>query len=233
MKKLILSISILFLSNHLISQIAPNGAGGLISLSQATNLTEINAIVNPRVGSIVYNLDDGEIYRYTGATNGWQKNTDDQIDSEVILSTPIDVNEGGSATPTNENTVAEVIEAIAPITSKAGRVFFPPSIEIDASQISTTDQTIDLYQQYANQYDLTSGSTTINGTIINYSTAKSPSAPNYIPIYEANDLYYYITFADTNIFDIINLSDTGVLTYRILNIPDSDNTLINVVFVVK
>src|SRR5690606_25542742 len=55
-------------------------------------------------------------------------NTDDQDASEVNLDNPVDV-DGDS---TNEGTVEQVIQAIAPITSKAARIFYPPSIAIDA-----------------------------------------------------------------------------------------------------
>jgi len=160
--------------------------------------------------------------------------SDDQNASEVPLVTDVDVN--GVTTdpsPALETNVEEVIQAIAPITSKAGRVFYPPSIVVDASALSTTDETIDLYQQYVNQYDITQTSTVINGVTINYQTAKSTAAPNDIPVYTRSELYYYVTFADSSVFNIINLDDNGVLTYRIVGIPTDDNTIINVVFVVR
>ncbi len=218
MKKLPLLILFLALMNQAFAQIGPNDANALMGLPTATNLTEINAIINPQIGSVVFNLDDEEIYRYTGATNGWQRATDDQTDAEVPLATPIDVDEDAVSTPTNETNLQEVVQAIAPITSKAGRVFFPPSIEIDASAI-VSNQTIDLYALYRAQYATP--------------VISSPSAPNTIPIYEANELYYYVTFADPVVFNIDSLSDAGVLQYDILSIPTDDNTLINVVFVVR
>ncbi|MCK8522149.1 hypothetical protein M0D21_11250 [Aquimarina sp. D1M17] len=218
MKKLPLLILFLALMNQAFAQIGPNDANALMGLPTATNLAEINAILNPQIGSVVYNLDDEEIYRYTGPTNGWQRATDDQTDAEVLLAIPLDVDEDAVTTPTNETNLQEVVQAIAPITSKAGRVFFPPSIEIDASAI-VNNQTIDLYALYRAQY----------ATPI----ISSPSAPNTIPIYEANELYYYVTFADPIVFNIDSLSDAGVLQYDILSIPTDDNTLINVVFVVR
>ncbi len=218
MKKLPLLILFLALMNQAFAQIGPNDANALMGLPTATNLAEINAILNPQIGSVVYNLGDEEIYRYTGPTNGWQRATDDQTDAEVLLAIPLDVDEDAVTTPTNETNLQEVVQAIAPITSKAGRVFFPPSIEIDASAI-VNNQTIDLYALYRAQYATP--------------VISSPSAPNTIPIYEANELYYYVTFADPIVFNIDSLSDAGVLQYDILSIPTDDNTLINVVFVVR
>ena len=198
------------------SQIGPGDAGALLGLPAATDLAELNAITAPQTGAVAYNLDDNQIYYYNGTA--WVLNGDDQFDDEVPLRTPIDVDEDAIATPTNETTLQEVIQAIAPITSKAGRVFFPPSIEIDASAV-VNNQTIDLYDLYRSQYATP--------------VIKSPSAPNTIPVYQANELYYYVTFADTDIFNIDSLSDAGVLQYDILRVPTDDNTLINVVFVVR
>ncbi|MGB3149395.1 MAG: hypothetical protein WBB27_01935, partial [Maribacter sp.] len=77
--------------------------------------------------------------------------TDDQFDDEVDLRTPIDVDEGGVGSPTLETNVEEVIQAIAPITSKAARIFYPPSIAVDVSTTGN-NRTIDLYAQYLDQY---------------------------------------------------------------------------------
>lgn len=227
MKKYILILTLFFGLSEAISQIAPDQAGYLMGLPQATDLTEIEAITNPQIGSIVYNLNDEDIYRYTGITNGWQKyagiDTDDQDASEVPLVIDVDLN-GTTLDPTPilEATVEEAIQAIAPITSKAGRVFYPPSIEIDASVISTGNETIDLYAQYESQF-----------TLAVAESARSTGAPTTIPIYTAAELYYYVTYADPTVFDIIGIDAVGELTYQIVGIPDNDNTLINVVFVVK
>ncbi|GAA4270709.1 hypothetical protein U6A24_00010 [Aquimarina gracilis] len=234
MKKLPLIISIFILSLNIHGQIGPNDAGALMGLPQATDLTEINNILNPQIGSVVFNLDDEEIYRYTGTTNGWQIATDDQFDDEVELRDPtIDVNYDSAAgtgttpifiTPAPETDVQEVIQAIAPITSKAGRVFFPPSIEIDAS-VNVNGETIDLYQAYLDQYSLNPP-----GTIL---SAVSNGAPPRIPVYDADELYYYVTYADDTIFRNISITELGVMTYDIIGQPTDDNTIINVVFVVK
>ncbi|WP_422019406.1 hypothetical protein [Robiginitalea biformata] len=145
-------------------------------------------------------------------------NTDDQYDDEVPLRTPIDVDEGGESSPTNETTVQEVINAIAPITSKAARIFYPPSIAIDASA-NGTGFTEDLYAQYVAQF----------GT----PAVASAGAPAALPTYAANELYYYVTYADPTVFDNMSIDANGVLTYDIIGQPADYNALINVVFVVK
>ncbi|MDG1573174.1 hypothetical protein OZ410_12660, partial [Robiginitalea sp. M366] len=144
--------------------------------------------------------------------------TDDQYDDEVPLRTPIDVDEGGEASPTAETNVQEVINAIAPITSKAARIFYPPSIAIDAST-NGSGYTVDLYAQYVAQF----------GT----PAVASSGAPAALPTYGATELYYYVTYADPAVFANMSIDANGVLTYDIIGQPADYNSLINVVFVVK
>lgn len=180
---------------------------------------EMNAILTPlpNIGSVLYNTDDDAIYRYT--STGWQKNTDDQYDDEVLLRTAIDVNEGGVSGQTSETTVKDVIDAIAPITSKAARVFYPPSIAIDAST-NGTGRTVNLYTEYTDQF-------------ASVNTVASAGAPAAVPTYASNELYYYVTYSDPTVFDNISISATGVMTYDIIGQPTDYNSLINVVFVVN
>ena len=144
--------------------------------------------------------------------------TDDQFDDEVELRTPIDVDDAGKATVSLETNVQEVIEAIAPITSKAARIFYPPSIAVDASS-NGTGRTIDLYSQYTAQFATPA--------------VASTGAPASIPTYADDELYYYVTEYDTSVFDNVSVSATGVMTYDVISAPADYNSLINVVFVVK
>ncbi|WP_418502238.1 hypothetical protein, partial [Flagellimonas sp.] len=139
----------------------------------------------------------------------------DQTASEVDSDNPVDVNGDGTA----EDTVEEVIQAIAPITAKAARIFYPPSIAIDASTNGTFN--LDLYQEYIDQY----GSPAVGST----------GAPATIPTYSRSELYYYVTYADPTVFDIsaMAIDANGNLTYKIDAQPSDYNALINVVFVVK
>ncbi len=159
----------------------------------------------------------------TNWVDGSSFDTDDQVASEVNSDTPVDV-DGDGAT---EATVEDVIQDIAPIISKAARIFYPPSIAIDASTTGN-NRTVDLYQEYLTQF----------GT----PTARSNGAPNAVPTYLRNELYYYVTFADPAVFGPpanISIGGTGdginegVMTYNIIATPPDFNTLINVVFVVK
>ena len=187
-------------------------AMSLMGVPTATT-TEMNNITGATVGACLYNTTENSIYYWTGST--WANSTDDQTASEVNTDTPVDV-DGDS---TNETDIEGVIQAIAPITSKAARVFYPPSIAIDASTNGTAS--IDLYAQYTAQFATP--------------TAKSADAPSVIPTYGATDLHYYVTYADPTVFDVNNMtiSNSGVLSYEIIGQPSDYNSLINVVFVVK
>jgi len=162
---------------------------------------------------------DGDVVEVDFSTIG----TDDQNASEVPLVSNIDVNGVPTdPTPVNETNVEEVIQAIAPITSKAGRVFYPPSIAIDASVNGTFS--INLYDEYVAQH---------TGVGIVRSISGGVFAPD-IPIYNADELYYYVTFADSGVFNNISINgDTGLMTFDIVGQPTDSNSLINVVFVVK
>ncbi len=193
-------------------------ADQLMGLPTATDLAEITGITGPTIGATVYNLDDDEIYRFT--STGWQIATDDQTASEVILDAATDID--GDAV--NEVTVEDAIQDIAPITSKAGRVFYPPSIEIDASTNITTS--INLYNAYTTQF-------TGPGLVASSTDGGTTFAPP-IPVYGPTELYYYVTFADPAVFSNISIDgNTGEMTYTIIGQPTDFNTLINVVFVVK
>jgi hypothetical protein len=203
-----ISILGLILSFSLQAQIEGTSIPSLPQLTTA----EMSTITSPNIGSSIFNVDNQQVYRYT--SSGWVTNSDDQTSSEINVDTPVDV-DGDGAT---ESTVEDVIQDIAPIVSKAARIFYPPSIAIDAST-NGTGRTVDLYAQYVAQY----------GT----PTVASSGAPAAVPTYGATDLYYYVTYADSAVFANMSIDANGVLTYDIIGQPSDYNALINVVFVVK
>lgn len=229
-KKIISTIVLLSFFNLGYSQIDINSVMGLPSVAQS--VIDAASTETFSTGSIIYNTTDNSIYTYNGTQ--WVRNsgTDDQNTDEVnTIVSASDLNGDGNVDGNDiidtdgdgaaETNMQDVLEAITPITSKAGRVFYPPSIEIDASTIGSKPD-IDLYAQYTAQYGAT---IPVN--------QRSNGAPDNIPVYTAAELYYYVTYADPSVFTINSISATGILSYDIIGIPDNDNTLINVVFVVK
>jgi len=108
--------------------------------------------------------------------------------------------------------------------------FYMPSIVFDTSTQTPADQTLtmDLYAKFKEQLnDVTNTNTGTN-------LVKNSSAPTKVlsTIPAATDLNYYITAYDPAVFQIISISDSGVLTYRVLATA-TDETILNIVFVEK
>ena len=129
----------------------------------------------------------------------------------------------GSANPTYDISVSGDGSAGDPYVIRNTRpnIFYPPSIAIDASTL-VNNVTVDLYQQYLDQYD---------GSASNFTA--SAGAPATVPFYGPTDLYYYVTFADPAVLNIDSINASGVLQYDVVGTPPDYNSLINVVFVVK
>jgi hypothetical protein len=208
--------------------LSTNGTAGYIAISGGNNTTinvndadfvvgnEYNtafAVVGPNL-----TITDGGAARSVPLSS---LGTDDQYDDEVPLRTPIDVDDAGKSVAQGyvvENNVQQVINAIAPITSKAARIFYPPSIAVDAST-NGTGRTLNLYTQYTAQFATPAVS--------------SAGAPTAIPTYTAAELYYYVTYYDPAVFANVSINASGVMTYDVIAQPSDYNSLINVVFVVR
>ncbi len=96
--------------------------------------------------------------------------------------------------------------------------FYMPSVVFDTSTVGK-NFTKDLYQLYAGQFNTPK-----------YKSAGAPTAVTYLP--DSNDLYYYIIDYDSDVFEIVSLTNQGVLTYNVKQAA-SAYTLINIVFVLK
>lgn len=111
------------------------------------------------------------------------------------------------------------------MTSKKDQQFFyMPSIIIPtaADQIPSGQifGEIDLYAFYKDQFS--------NAKV------KNASASTTLPIYNVNQLDYYITWYDDTVFDNVTVTDNGVMNYGIK--PNADVTVgsfMNIIFSVK
>ena len=99
--------------------------------------------------------------------------------------------------------------------------FFMPSVSFDTSA-DATGQTKDLYALYKSQFDGTSP------TFVK--SAGAPASVPYIPA--ADELFYYITSYDANVFSNISITANGVMTYDV-DAAATDCSYINIVFVLK
>ncbi|SHK46899.1 hypothetical protein SAMN04488007_3185, partial [Maribacter aquivivus] len=195
--------------------------------------TFINGNVRMYDGLVVNERGDNSDMRVEGDTDTYLLFTDASADEVGIgTNTPdakLDV-EGGtvrfsdygsdavSGTPTTLLGVEADGDVVEVNSLKSSKIFYPPSIEVDVATTGT-GRTIDLYAEYIDQY----------GT----PDVVSAGAPAAIPTYANTELYYYVTHYDDTVFDNVNVSATGVMTYDVIAAPTDYNTLINVVFVVK
>lgn len=115
-------------------------------------------------------------------------------------------------------------------TGKAkAEVFHMPSFLLptgtnDSAYDSTTETfTVKLYDIYAKQYNLSETA----------SSTKSPSAST-LPVEAKDKLEYFITYYDNAVFDVVMVSDDGVLTYKLVkDYTITSKTFMNIVFKIK
>ncbi len=106
------------------------------------------------------------------------------------------------------------------LTPNAPTFFYSPSIQIITDTSNPAFGGIDLYYNYKMQFE---------GPM-----ASSANAPQGIPVYNSDQLYYYVTWYDSSIFQDVQISEQGYLTYALAPGADTSKpTYMNVVFVVK
>ncbi|WP_413532651.1 hypothetical protein [Empedobacter brevis] len=103
------------------------------------------------------------------------------------------------------------------VNSTLPKIFYMPSITLDVSALGTGKK-VDLYTAYLNQF----------GT----PKVKSQNAPSSIPTYTKDQLYYYVTYFDTNVFSVTSIDENGIMTYDVKGSATSSSYM-NIVFVVK
>ncbi len=184
-------------------------APGTLSISGGNSITlNVNDADSNATNEIQDLSISGNVLRLSGDATSVTLPTPDG--TETLIATAIDselslTGDGSSATP-------YIIDKLRP------NIFYPPSIAIDASTTGTL-RTLDLYAQYTAQFATPA--------------VASAGAPAAIPTYAAGDLFYYVTYYDTSVFDNVSVDANGVMTYDVIAQPADYNSLINVVFVVK
>ena len=103
-------------------------------------------------------------------------------------------------------------------TAKSSKIFYPPAIVIDASATGT-GFTLNLHKKYMDLY--------ATPAIV------SSGAPTAIPYYAKDELYYYITDYDMDVFKNVSIDIDGILSYDINQTPVDNCSVFNVVFVVR
>jgi hypothetical protein len=172
------------------------------------------------IGAIQIQTTSGAVQISGPSGIALQSNT--TVEQNLIVNGDARVENLPAAGDTDQLVTADTNGNLRKVNSlKASKVFYPPSIAIDASAV-VNNQTVDLYQEYLNQF---------GGTAPNFMA--SAGAPATVPTYSRTELYYYVTFADPLVLHIDNINASGVLLYDVVGTPLDYNSLINVVFVVK
>lgn len=96
-----------------------------------------------------------------------------------------------------------------------------PTDENDTASFDGTKFKVNLYDEYKKQFGLT------GNIAVSDNTAK-------LPIYNSNELYYFVTYYDNTVFDDVKISATGELTYKLkAGFIYTEKTFMNIVLKVK
>ncbi|MEM0572366.1 hypothetical protein, partial [Aequorivita flava] len=124
-------------------------------------------------------------------------------------------------TTSDKLVVAESDGTLRQVNAAMPKFFYMPPIIFDTSVNGTF--TKNLHTEYLGQFSGTSNPTLVRST----------AAPSEIPnVPGPTDLYYYITYYDTNVFSNVSINANGVLTYNIINNATAASFM-TIVFVVK
>jgi len=152
--------------------------------------------------SEVTDLNDGKVIATHNDNNG------NLVNIEETVTTFVD-NGDGTYTYTSE-------DGTTTTTTTEKDCFYPPSVPIDAS--STGVKTLDLHQEYIDQY----GSPVIS----------SPGA-GAIPTFSEAQLDYHVLDYDSSTIQVHSISAQGVMSYEVLQVPKCNCSYINTLFCEK
>lgn len=109
-----------------------------------------------------------------------------------------------------------------------------PAVIFNTTQNGTA--TRDLYQDYKDQFTganhfIDHG---VGGGTVQYTggLVASAGAPAQMEVYESDELFYYISYYDQEVFENLSITADGKLTYTIKS-DATDSSYMNIIFVVK
>ncbi|QFZ54112.1 hypothetical protein FEZ18_04465 [Oceanihabitans sp. IOP_32] len=189
-------------------------------VSAGTGVT-VNTAVSGDVTTYTVNAES------TTANNGLTKTTNNiELGGALTQSTTITTTatntlkvDGLQDGTTDDNLVAlETDGTLRQVKAAMPKFFYMPPIVFDTST-KGTGLFKDLHSEYVNQF---------GGTAL----VSSAEASGSIPTLAANELEYYITYYDTDVFENLRIDANGVLTYDI-KANATEASFMTIVFVVK
>jgi hypothetical protein len=132
-----------------------------------------------------------------------------------------------SGAATDKIVVADNTGVLKTVSSAVPKFFYAPSVVIpthtSAGVVLSGTQTLNVYTLYAQQFGFSAGA----------GQARSDALSN-LPVLPANQLDYFITYFDTNVFNTVTISTAGVISYTVKpTAVATEATFMNIVFKVK
>lgn len=215
-----------------LTSITQDATSGVITYERERGTNQTANVVNATSDNLI-SYDAGAFLNAT-TVQGAQKTTvvesGDLKYATVLPNTP-----QGS----NETTYTVTVKA-------APRFFYMPAVvfNTDNQTTGTTTLTRDLYQLYANQFNgtphnIVQGANTAGTAAVetvNYTggVVSSANATNALSSYlfTRGELEYHITYYDQTVFEIVGITEGGVLEYKIIG-EATPMSYMNIVFVIK
>ncbi|MGG5578737.1 hypothetical protein ACPDHL_15555 [Myroides sp. C15-4] len=219
-----------------------NGHESILKFSHTQNLSTIDANSNEGLRiSAGFHKDIflGTFYYKEGESNETQ-------DSHLIIKgngavQVTNINEDAfKGAATDKVVVADATGVLKTVERKkvAPQFFYMPAV-IFNTKTTGANLERDLYQDYVNQF------TTASGTSYNIAhganqgslpydggVIASSGAPAVMDVFDRGELFYYITYYDTDVFANISINENGVLKYDIIGTA-TPASYMNIVFVIK
>lgn len=215
-----------------LTSITQDATSGVITYERERGTNQTANVVNSTTDNLI-SYDAGAFLNAT-TVQGAQKTT--VVESGDLKYATVSPN-----TPqgSNETTYTVTVKA-------APRFFYMPAVmfNTDNQTTGTTTLTRDLYQLYANQFNGTAhhivqGANTAGTAAVetvNYTggVVSSANATNPLSSYlfTRGELEYHITYYDQTVFEIVGITEGGVLEYKIIG-EATPMSYMNIVFVIK
>ncbi|MHC5353668.1 hypothetical protein ACYSNX_05695 [Myroides sp. LJL115] len=154
--------------------------------------------------------------------------TTDHIQNGTIK--PVDLAKAGA-----DNVLSTDSEGTPVWKKEAPRFFYMPAVIFDTAVNGVGKR--DLYQEYVNQFegiehDISHGVNENSSITYTGGLVASEGAPTKIAVYSRGEMYYYVSYYDTSVFEDLAIDENGVLTYKVIG-NATPRSYMNIVFVIK
>jgi len=233
-----------------------NVASGVLSVNTANLATQFDGDITS--ANTALTVSGGDNAAFTDVTLTLNANSGVQVANNNVQlggnlqhattitnnSNPLTIATGGTTTSItglpvavpadNSSTMVVLPSGQLKTVRQLPRLFYMPPVIFDTSA-NGEELTRNIYDDYSKLFTGTTlnmahgaggGSMPYTGGLI-----KSDGAPD-IPVYAANQLWYYVIYYDETVFDNVSISATGLLTYDIIG-NATDTSYMTIAFSVK